>query len=143
MTAYATIADLTVYGLPATALGQTTPAQQQAAIDGASATVDNFFNGRYALPLIAWDLQTRMVTCWIAAYLILAGPRGFNSAAGADDNIRTRYEDAMTWLDKVQRKAAHPLVTPSASQSPTFDMPVAITASVTTQGGSTARNRGW
>ena len=141
-TSYATLADLSVYGLPATSLGQTTAAQQQGAIDAASATVDNFFNGRYALPLLAWDLETRARTCQIAAWNILS-IRGFNSGAGADDNIRTRYEDAMTWLDKVQRKAAHPLVTPSPSQSPTYDMPVTITSSVTTQGGAVARSRGW
>jgi phage gp36-like protein len=142
VTAYANLADLTVYGLPATSLGQTTVAQQQAAIDAASATVDNFFNGRYALPLLSWDLQTRMVTCWIAAYHMLS-VRGYNPAAGADDNIRTRYEDAMLWLDKVQAKAAHPLVTPSPSQSPAFDMPVVITSSVIAASGAVGRSRGW
>jgi phage gp36-like protein len=141
-TSYATLADLTVYGLPATTLGQTTAAQQQAAIDAASATVDNFFNGRYALPLLSWDLETRARTCHIAAWNLLS-VRGFNSAAGADDNIRTRYEDAMLWLDKVQRKAAHPLVTPSASQSPTYDMPIVLTSSVVTAAGRVGSSRGW
>lgn len=141
-TLYADITDLTANGCPATALGQTTLAQQWAAIASASATVDNFFNGRYALPLLSWDLETRTKTIDIAWYRLLR-VRGFNSAAGADDNIRQAYDDAMEWLDKVQRKAAHPIVTPSPSQSPTYDMPVTITSSVTTQSGAVARTRGW
>ncbi len=140
--AYATPADLTTSGLPATALGSLTPAQQQAALDNASALVDSYLRGRYALPLVAWGVEVTQATCALAAYYALS-IRGFNPASGADTLIATRHEQALQWLERVQKRAAHPDVTPAAGNSPTYDQPLVLSSSVTTQGGRVAATRGW
>lgn len=147
MTTYATLTDLTLYGIAATALGDPTTgpvptAVRQAALDAASKVVDSFYRGRYPLPLLAWDIETTQATCKIAAWELL-NIRGYNPASGADVNIRDRYQDAMGWLNRVQRQAAHPNVTPSAAQVQ-YTQPMVITSSVVDLAtGATARNRGW
>jgi len=140
---YASVSDLITYGLPATALGALSPAQQNAALESASKVVDSYLRGRYALPLTAWGSEITEATCRIAAYNLL-NVRGYNSAAGADENIAARYEQTILWLRDVQRQAAHPDVTPQASQTPNYDQPTVISSSVTSLAtGATARNRGW
>ncbi len=140
--AYATLADLTTTGLPATALGALTSAQQQGALDDASAEMDGYFAGRYALPLSSWDVSVTKVCLKIAVWNLLK-TRGFNPASGADSTIRMDYDDALDWLNRVQRKALHPPVTPAAGQSPTYDQPFVISSSVTTMDGRVCANRGW
>jgi len=140
---YATTADLRTYGLPATALGRVSDADQVAALAAAQSTLDTYFNGRYALPLLAIDAEVTKRTCHIAAYELMAGPRGYNPAAGADETLRMRYEDAIRWAEGVQAKRVHPQVTPAANQSPAYDMPIVITSSVVNQNGGVATRRGW
>jgi phage gp36-like protein len=139
---YATPTDLVTSGLPSTALGNLTPAQQQAALDNASALADSYFRGRYALPLLAWGAEVTEAVCVIASYKAMV-VRGFSPAAGADSNLETRYLATLDWLGRVQRSAAHPNVTPSAAQSPTYDQPFVITSSVIDSNGRTATTRGW
>lgn len=140
---YASIADLTTYGLPATALGALSVPQQQAEVDAASARVDSYLRGRYALPLVAWGVEITEATCRIAAFNLLS-VRGYNPAAGADENIRERYVDAIEWLERVQSKAAHPAITPAADQSPTYNQPFVLSSSVVAvDSGRTAATRGW
>ena len=145
--AYASPADLVVHGLPATALGALTVAQQNAALDAASKIVDSKLRGRYALPLVAWGTEITQATCKIAAYELL-NIRGYNPASGADVNVSDRYLAAMHWLDQVQRQAAHPDVTPQPSQTPNFNSPTVISSSMAVTGGLptgsiAALNRGW
>jgi len=142
VSSYASPSDLVTSGLPATALGTLTLVQQQAALDNASALADSFFRGRYDLPLLAWGPEVTEAVCVIAAYKALA-VRGFNPASGADINLASRYQQALAWLGNVQRKAAHPNVTPSAAQSPTYDQPFVSSSSVVSQNGRVATNRGW
>lgn len=149
---YASTSDLTAMGLPATALGALTGDQQQAALDNASALMDSYFRGRYELPLLAWGSEVTQCCAVIAAYLLM-NVRGFNPASGADVNLLNRYEQyagapgSFGWLDRVQRRAAHPDVTPSAS-SQTYAQPLVVTDSVIDQNGRLASsvgrtNRGW
>ena len=145
MSSYAQIADLTTYGLPATALqSPNLPVQvQQAALDDASAIADSYLRGRYSLPLLAWGTDLTQAVCRIAAYNLLS-VRGYNPAAAADVNIRDRYTDAIDWLNKVQRQAVHPNVTPQPSQTPQYNQPFVTSFSViSTATGQKAPQRGW
>lgn len=139
---YASSTDLTTYGLPATALGTLSVATIGAALDAASKTVDSYLRGRYALPLVAWGTEITEATAIIAAYSLM-NVRGYNPASAADANLFDRYNSKILWLRDVQRQAAHPDVTPAASQSPSHDQPYVISSSVIDAAGRTATNRGW
>jgi phage gp36-like protein len=143
MSSYATLTDLTVYGLPATALGALSSTVQQAALDDASDIVDSYLRGRYVLPLLAWGTEITQAVCRIAAYNLLS-VRGYNPASGADENIRNRYTDSITWLSQVQRQAAHPNVTASQDTQNVQQQPNVTSFSVVSLGnGAVAPNRGW
>ncbi len=143
MSQYATIANLFENGMPGTARATLTDAALTAGLVAASSEADSYLRGRYSYPLLGWGEQLTMYVCWVAAYLILSGGRGFNPAAGGDGNIRERYDDAREWFAGVQAKRIHPDITPSDGQTPTYDQPMVLTSSVTTAGGRTARSRGW
>lgn len=140
--AYASTADLIALGLPATALGKLPPATVTAALGAATKRVDSYLRGRYALPLTAWGSEITQATAVIAAFELMT-VRGMGMSDGADALMLERYRMTIGWLEDVQKKAAHPDVTPQASQSPTYDMPIVITSSVVTMGGARATNRGW
>ena len=142
-TQYASIADIFIHGLPTTARGALSDDQLDGALQAASELMDSTFRGRYNLPLLNWGVEVRMVCCWIAAYLVLSGARGFNPAAGADVNIANRYQAAMVWCDQVQRRAKHPDVVESPGKEATYAQPVVISSSVIDQRGRTSGNRGW
>jgi len=140
---YASLADLTIYGLPATALGNLTVQQQQDALDTASDEVDSYLRGRYALPLQDWGVEIRKATCVLAAYELMA-VRGYEPGAGADPVLQNRYNETIAWLNKVQRQAAHPNVTPAQNQVPDYNQPTVISSSVIDVfSGRRAANRGW
>lgn len=139
---YATPTNLITSGLPATALGTLTAAQQQAALDNASAEVDSYLRGRYPLPLQAWGAEITMATCVIAAYNVM-NVRGYNPASGADVNLSDRYLNTIAWLRDVQKRAAHPNVTPAYDPAPIYAQPVVISSSVVDATGRTGPSRGW
>lgn len=142
---YATVSDLTTYGLPANALGQLSPTMQQAQLDNASKKVDTYLRGRYPLPLITWGTEITEAVCVLAAYTVIA-VRGFNPSSGADVVLRDRYLDTVNWLIRVQKQQAHPDVTttPSASEAQSFNQPTVISSSVVNlASGSTDTKRGW
>ncbi len=140
---YASLSDLTVYGLPATALGDLSTTQQQDALDNASAEVDSYLRGRYALPLVAWGVEVTKATCVLAAYALMS-VRGYEPGGGADATLYQRYQDTLTWLRAVQRQAAHPNVTPASNQVPGWNQPYVISSSVIDLStGRRAPNRGW
>lgn len=141
--AYASLSDLTTYGLPATSLGNLTVLQQQNALDNASETVDSYLRGRYALPLVSYGVEITEATCRIAAYNLM-NIRGYNPAAGSDVNLVNRYNDTIAWLNKVQRQAVHPNLVPAQNQVPNYNQPFVISYSVVdVNSGARASNRGW
>ena len=142
MTAYATLADLVVYGIQATALGSLSTTQQQGCLDRATDEMNSRFAGRYPLPLLAWDTSVKAKCCEIAAYHCVT-MRGFNPASGADVNYQYRYEKALKWCDDVRNKAIHPTVTTSQSPTPDYAQPKIYTSSMVNTGGATDTNRGW
>lgn len=143
MTVYATVDELYVYGAPEKAFGQLTLGQKQGALESASRDVDTYLRGRYSLPLIEWDTSITEATCRIAAYNLFS-VRGYNPASGSDVNIKDRYDQAMTWLNKVQKQQAHPNVTPQPNNTPDWNQPVVISSSVINLAtGASAQKRGW
>jgi phage gp36-like protein len=127
MASYASVADLTLYAVPSSALAGIPVASQQAALDAQSVFADSKLRARYSLPLQSWDVDLRRCVAILAAYDLLV-VRGFNPDAAGDSNLRMRYEDALKWLDDVERQAAHPNVVPSADQSPKYDAPKVTTS---------------
>lgn len=97
--AYATLDDLWDMGLPAAAMPNVTLNAQARLLLTASRMADTFLRDRYHLPLICpYDPSLTMWVCHIAAYLILAGPRGFNPNNGSDVAVRMNYDDALKAL---------------------------------------------
>jgi phage gp36-like protein len=140
---YATIAEFFVYGLPVTARGQMTDAQIQGALDSASSEMDGHFRGRpYALPLLSWGVEIKRINAVMAAWELM-GVRGFNPAGGADPVLAKRFDDAMSLLKSIQRKAYHPEVVESPNVPAGKRQPRMVSSSVVTATGRVAPNRGW
>jgi Protein of unknown function (DUF1320) len=120
---YVTPAQLALFA-PAALLALATGAQQEQACLHASETLDSYFRGRYALPLLAWGNDVVRFAAYIALYELASGVVGFAPQAGSDANVTTNYYSAVGWPDKpgtgwgpgVQRQAIHPDVTPSTPQ---------------------------
>ena len=138
---YAVVSDLPRLGIPTTAFGTLTTVAIQAELDAAGAWINSRIRGRYKLPLLAWDDEIRRIEVRVAVYNAMS-LRGYNPTAGADVELRRGYEDAERWCDGVQRRAIHPDVTESASDS-ALVQPFVITSSVVDMNGRTATNRGW
>jgi phage gp36-like protein len=111
-TPYASVADLTTYGIPAAALSGVDPAALQAAVTAACGRADSYLRNRYTLPLTAWDPVLTENVCWIAAWNALR-IRGF-SPDGIDEVIRDGYKDAIAWLTAIATGKVTPVVTDSA-----------------------------
>jgi phage gp36-like protein len=126
MSQYATTTDLVTYAIKAEALTGISTTMQNLALVAASAEADSYLKGRYALPLLAWDAALSNAVARIAAYMLIK-TRGFNPQSAADINFRLGYEDAIRWLRDVERQNAHPDLTPSPSQVPTYNAPQVFT----------------
>ena len=130
---YATVSDLTTYALPSVAVASLPAPLLQAQLDAASAMADGHLRARYSLPLIApYPLDLVINVCWFAAYSIMA-LRGYNQDAGADIQIRQRYDDAREWFAAVERQRLHPAVIETPRAGPAYQFPQVATGS----------NRGW
>jgi phage gp36-like protein len=144
MSAYASLDDLFRFGMSKDTRGDTlTDDVCTAALSSASATADSYLRGRYAYPLLAWGDDLKKYVCWVAAYELLSGARGFNADAGGDSNLLSRHDAAIEWFTGVQAKRVHPDITPSPNQSPTYDQPFVISSSVVSASGRTCARRGW
>lgn len=143
--AYAAQTDLTNVGLPSQAIGSMTSQQLNAILQNASDFADTFFAARWGrnnVPLMTWDTAVTEAVAKIAAYRAMV-VRGFRAGSNADANLRTGYEDAVDWLNKVQRQQAHPLVT-LANGATAPQQPNLVSSSVVSiTSGQTAPNRGW
>lgn len=143
--AYATPTDLTNVGLPAAALATLTNAQILAALQGASDFADTFFRARFgasSVPFLAWDTAVTEAVAKIAALRLLR-IRGYSPTSTADQQFQSSHDDAVEWLNKVQRQQAHPLVT-LAQNAVAPVAPLLISSSVVNlSSGRTSGNRGW
>jgi phage gp36-like protein len=127
MSSYATITDLQRYGLPPEAVQGISDPTLQAELDAASTLADSYLRGRYALPLVTYDVELTMNVCWLAAFNIMAA-RGYNPETGADSIYLDRFNRATQWLRDVQRQQIHPNVTPQPVNDATYGFPQVNTA---------------
>ncbi len=105
--AYATRTDLDAMGYPSATLAGVSTTIQDAALDAASSLVDGYLVRRFTLPLSAWGDDLRRAVVHIAAWDLLCR-RGFRPGDGADEAVRMRYEDAMSWLKDVSAGRVEP-----------------------------------
>ena len=128
-TLYCSISDLTTLGINALALQNVGLPEQQAAIVGASAMIDDHIAGRYPLPLLAFPSSFNYHCAKIAVYICLS-VRGYNPAAGADPIWAKDYQKAVDWVMGIQRQEIHPQVTVSQPSpgNATFDFPKVTSA---------------
>lgn len=145
MSSYAALADLYRFGAPATAFSTISIADQQAALDNASAKIDEFLTARYPLPLISWPVSITEYAARIAAYNVLS-VRGYNPAIGneGDTNLKSRYDDAIRMLTLIQKQQMHPAVVAQPNQAATYEQPAVYSFSCVNVGsGATGSDRGW
>ena len=148
-TAFATLADVLLVGLPTSALGTLTTQSQQACVDWANGAAGSMLAGRF--PNIntgggsgwSWDYSVVGYVAAIAWKRIL-DRRGRNpSTANADKLIDDNYADAMAWFRGVQDQSIHPQITGGEPAGSTSQGPVMISSSVAwTDSGCRAANRG-
>lgn len=124
--AYATRADLAMFGVSSAATQPIPDATLDAILESASRELDNYFRARYSLPLIGWDTSVREKTCWIAAYMVMA-MRGYSQDAGRDEQIRERYTMAIEWAQGVERQRIHPHVEETPRAAPSYWFPQVTT----------------
>jgi phage gp36-like protein len=112
ITKYAQPSDIPVYGVSEDAISGIPPESVEQALQGASSQIDSAFRSRFTLPLFSVDQATVRCCCVLAVYDLLV-VRGYNPAAGADENLRLRFQDANSWL----RQVASGLMTPDVKDS--------------------------
>lgn len=104
---FADFADFAAYGLPGVATRNLQPTIVARALLGATGKVKSKLSQRFDLPILAWGIDVCEVTAKIAGYDALSA-KGFNPD-GRDENVRTRHNDAMTWLRDVVDSRANPV----------------------------------
>ena len=133
ITRYVEVEDLVSYGLNEAALAGIDPVVIDDALDAASKVAADYFGAQYTLPLESVGDSTKMYVSYIAAWILMSAV-GFAPESGNDALIRTRYEDAMSWLNKVRSGmapegvAGAPGPPGSGGQSP-FARPLVISSS--------------
>lgn len=149
--AYAQQSDLFAIGLPAQAMGNVgnpsvvPSASIDASLTAMAALMDSYFRGRWgmiAVPLVTWDASVTSCNARLAAYDIMV-VRGFSSDSDTNKDLRKRSDDALAWLDKVQRQQAHPLVTLANGQAGIQQPNMVSSSVVNVVSGATGPNRGW
>ena len=121
--ALATLTDLaTLPGVPTAALAKVSDTDKTFALGAASAFALGMIANRYKRPLVSWEYDLTHAVCKIAVYDLLVA-RGYNPAAGADENVRLRRDDAVAWLLSVAKGEITPLIVGAADQSPSYDAP--------------------
>ena len=96
---FANLDDLDEHGMSAAALSFLTPTKRSEGLAAATEVASGLMAGTLTPPLSTWGTDITMNTCKLAAYELLS-VRGF-SPDGSDDNVRTRWEDAMKWFKSV------------------------------------------
>ena len=113
--AYATRAQLAQFGISAGALSSILPADQDAELQAASDRADDDLRRRYTMPVVApFPPSLIEAVCKIAVYNLLS-VRGYAPDEGSNSNIRTRFEDAIAWLNEVGNGDKSPAIIDSSS----------------------------
>jgi phage gp36-like protein len=126
-TQYVTAAELRSY-VNAAAIVDIEEQDVTRACIAASEKADSYFRGRYPLPFTAYGEDVKMHVAWIAVYIALR-QRGYNPAQdGTADPIRQQFDDAVMWLEGVQRQSIHPDVTYNSPSPPNYQLPTVRSA---------------
>lgn len=104
---YANVAQLEAFGVARQALSKISASEKSEALAAATEVASGYLASRWEMPLTAWGTDLSQVTCKLATFELIA-TRGFN-IEGSDEVIRTRYEDAIRWLEKVSSGAITPV----------------------------------
>lgn len=147
-TAFATLADVALVGIPSSALGVLSLAQQQACVDWANADAGARLAGRY--PGInqggagwSWDYSIVGYVVALARKRMLDVRGRAPSTASADKLIDDLYLEAIAWFEAVQRQAIHPDISGGEAAGATSQGPVFSSSSVAwTNSNLRAVNRG-
>jgi phage gp36-like protein len=109
---YAQVSDFSAFGINENAIRGYDPTKVAKALAAASRDIDGYLDTQFTLPLLTWGDDIKRCCCVLAAWDIVSG-RGYNPEAGADKNIKDRYDDRLKWLDKVSKGTVIPRVTDS------------------------------
>lgn len=110
MSQYASVTDLGRFGLPGAATSGLDDADLDAQLQGASAEIDSYLDGRgFALPLVTWSDDLTSCCARIAAWSILTNLRGVNPDDPGHAGVRASAEDARKWLAMVAAGKANPI----------------------------------
>lgn len=116
----ASLTDLVTYGLPATALGAVTTAQQsgalQAATDFAYARCGARFPATTSAGWTSWDASVVLNVCKLAASYILE-VRGWSPDNKGDASIMDAGKRAQAWFKDVETQNAHPAIVASVANA--------------------------
>lgn len=114
-TAYATLADLTTYGVKdAGPFGGLSAGQQQAAVDAANATADGYLATKFKLPLTSWGADLKQKVIAMARFELLT-TRGFAPEGGSAEAISLAYQAAIKWFEGVSKGIISPTVVDSGA----------------------------
>jgi hypothetical protein len=148
----ASVTELVTFGLPATALGAVTSAQQtgalQAATDFAYARMSARFPATPSQPWTSWDTAVLRNVCKLAAKYVME-VRGWNPSNEGDKSIVASGDAAEAWFKDVETQNAHPAIVSSMApnaQGQTANPIVLSMGSVDTRGArrtDAQPNRGW
>ena len=142
---YATSNDLTTVGLPVNALATITTAQIESALQNASDRADAAFRARYgnqAVPLQQWDSTIVQAVAKMAAFELMV-VRGLKPGGPDWDLFQYRNQEALDYLDRVQRQQAHPLVTLAGNASAPLQPNLKSSSVVNVMNGASSQKRGW
>jgi len=112
VTQYAQPSDLTAFGVSSDALDAMDPADVVRSLQGSSAVIDSAMRSRYKLPFTRVGLDIARCCCILSVYDLLV-VRGYNPAAGADENLLLRVQQERSWLKQI----AAGLMTPDLDDS--------------------------
>lgn len=132
--AYATAADLNLFGLPAAATAGVAASTIEKHLDAASAKIDSYLRVKHALPLEENVPELIEPTCVLAAYTLLVF-RGFDPD-NQDETFRRRYVDLVGdpmvpnsrgWLDRLSEGKV--LLSSAADATPSVSEGAAVVTS--------------
>lgn len=115
MSSYATLSDLTTFGIPAASLAGISNLILQAHLDAASNLIDSYIGAKFVLPLVTWNTAITMKVVQIAEYTLLV-TRGFDPENSPDKEVLMAYDQAIKWCEGISNGEITPIVADSNPQ---------------------------
>lgn len=105
---YCEPSDITTHGIPKPAVANVSMELLSEKCLAASDEAAGYLSSAYQLPLVAWDVATRMHVACMATYHLMR-PRGFKADSGKDNEIRLGYDDALKWFARIASGGLRPV----------------------------------